>query len=64
MGRAANDCKRSEGSTKRKSSDRSGRDGTSAPVISFASPKGGAGKTTATLILASELLQLGALSRK
>jgi chromosome partitioning protein len=28
-----------------------------APVISFASPKGGAGKTTATLILASELLQ-------
>ena len=29
----------------------------SAPVISFASPKGGAGKTTATLILASELLQ-------
>jgi chromosome partitioning protein len=29
----------------------------SVPVISFASPKGGAGKTTATLILASELLQ-------
>jgi chromosome partitioning protein len=27
------------------------------PVISHASPKGGAGKTTATLILASELLQ-------
>jgi cellulose biosynthesis protein BcsQ len=27
------------------------------PVISFASPKGGAGKTTAALVLASELLQ-------
>ena len=30
------------------------------PVISFANPKGGAGKTTAALLLASELASLGA----
>jgi len=29
------------------------------PVISFASPKGGAGKTTAAMILATELAQKG-----
>ncbi len=31
------------------------------PVISFASPKGGAGKTTASILLASELVQRGLL---
>ncbi|MCB1733227.1 MAG: ParA family protein, partial [Halieaceae bacterium] len=30
------------------------------PVISFASPKGGAGKTTAAILLASELARKGA----
>ena len=33
------------------------------PVVSFVSPKGGAGKSTAALLLATELAQKGALVR-